>query len=337
MRKNTVAVLVLVLLVLLSMGLSMAIGSNLIPFRTVWQSLWHPDGSFESVVVTQQRWPRTLLLIAVGAALGTAGALMQALTRNPLADPGILGVNAGASLAVVAAVAVFGISTISFYVWFSFIGAALAAVAVYIIGSTTTASIGTAGGPPNPSRLALAGVAVSMAIQAIVQVIILTNQQAFNEFRFWAAGSAQGRGFSVFLTVIGFILLGLVLAFLITPALNAMALGDAASTALGVRLGLVRAVVMCSVTLLAGAATAAIGPIMFVGLAVPYVARTIAGADWRWIVALSALGAPSFLLLADVLARVVVMPNEIEVGLMSAIIGGPIFVALVRRSKVSAI
>ncbi|MFC6317200.1 FecCD family ABC transporter permease [Corynebacterium gerontici] len=334
--RKVMSACVLVALIFVGIVISMTVGSNRLSLTTVLNALLEPDGSFESLVVTQQRWPRTLLLIVVGTALGTAGALMQALTRNPLADPGILGVNAGASLAVVASVALFGLSSISSYVWFSFIGAAFASVAVYLIGSAGTGNAG-AGSPTNPSRLTLAGVAITMAISAVVQVMILTNQAAFNEFRFWAAGSAQGRGFNVLYAVLGFILFGVFIAIAVTPALNAMALGDAASTALGVRVGVVRGVVMLAVTLLAGAATAAIGPIMFVGLAVPFLARLIAGADWRWIVALSALAAPTFLLFADVLARIIVAPNEVEVGLVSALIGGPIFVWIIRHSRVTAL
>jgi iron complex transport system permease protein len=309
---------------------SIAVGSNPIPFAQVWQLLTNPDGSFESIIVHQQRIPRTLLVIVVGAALGVSGALMQSLTRNPLADPGVLGVNAGASLAVVAAVAVFGVASIWFYLWFAFAGAALASVAVYLLGGAGRQS-------PTPMRLALAGVAISMAISALVDTVILSNQQAFNEFRFWAAGSVEGRGYPVLWAVLGFVLVSLLIALITAPALNALALGTEVGKALGVRLARTRALVMLSVTLLAGSATAAVGPIMFVGLGVPYLARAVCGPDQRWVLPYSMLAAPVVLLVADVLARVVIAPQEVQVGIMAAILGGPVFVALVRRRRIEAL
>lgn len=321
-----VAAVLLVLVVLASVS----VGSNPIPFGQVWELLLHPDGSFESVVVHEQRIPRTLLVLVVGAALGVAGALMQSLTRNPLADPGILGVNAGASLAVVLAVAVFGIASVWFYLWFAFAGAALASVAVYLLGGSGRQS-------PTPVRLALAGVAISMAVSALVQTVILSNQHAYNEFRFWAAGSAEGRGYPILWAVIGFVALGLVIALATAPALNALALGEDTGKALGVRVSRTRALVMVAVTLLAGAATAAVGPIMFVGLGVPYLARAICGPDQRWVIPASILAAPVVMLLADVLARVVIAPQEIQVGIMSAILGGPVFIAIVRRRRIEAL
>jgi ABC-type Fe3+-siderophore transport system permease subunit len=292
--------------------------------------LWHPDAGFDAVVVLEQRLPRTLVLVVVGAALGVAGALMQSLTRNPLADPGILGINAGASLAVVLAVALTGISGIGFYLWFAFAGAAIAAVGVYLLGMAGHAS-------PSPVRLALAGVAISMTVASLVQTVILANANAFNEFRFWAAGSVEGRGYPVLLSTAGFIAVGLVLACCLAPALNALALGEDAGRALGVRVGLVRGLAVVAVTVLAGAATAAAGPIMFVGLGVPYLARAVFGRDQRLVLPGTALAAPVLLLAADVLARLVVLPGEVPVGVVAAILGGPAFVLIVRRPRIEAL
>lgn len=317
------------LLALLALA-SVAVGSNPIPFDEVWRLLWTPDGSFESIVVHEQRIPRTLLVLVVGAALGVAGALMQSLTRNPLADPGVLGVNAGASLAVVLAVAVFGVTSIWFYLWFAFAGAALASVGVYLLGGAGRTT-------PTPVRLALAGVAISMAISALVQTVILADQDAFNEFRFWAAGSAEGRGYPILLAIVGFVALGLLLALVAAPALNALALGEDTGRALGVRVARTRAIVMVAVTLLAGAATAAIGPVVFIGLGVPYLARAICGPDQRWVIPYSIVAAPVVLLAADVLARVVITPQEVQVGIMAAILGGPVFIAIVRRRRIEAL
>ncbi|MFT4294398.1 MAG: iron chelate uptake ABC transporter family permease subunit [Micropruina sp.] len=317
-------------LLLLGMLASLSIGSNPIPPGRVWQLLWAPDGSFDAVVVLEQRLPRTLVLVVVGAALGVAGALMQSLTRNPLADPGILGINAGASLAVVLVVALTGLSGIGFYLWFAFAGAAVAAVAVYLLGMAGHAS-------PSPVRLALAGVAISMTVASLVQTVILANANAFNEFRFWVAGSVEGRGFPVLLSTGGFIAAGLVLACCLAPALNALALGEDAGRALGVRVGLVRGLAVVAVTALAGAATAAAGPIMFVGLGVPYLARAVFGPDQRLVLPGTALAAPVLLLVADIVARLVVLPGEVPVGVVAAVLGGPAFVLIVRRPRIEAL
>ena len=322
--------LIALLLLTVTAALSIAIGSNQIPLLRTVELLFVPDSSFESTVVHEQRIPRTLLVIAVAAALGVAGAVIQSLTRNPLADPGILGVNAGASLAVVLAVAVFGIASIWFYLWFAFIGAALAAVVVYLLGSA-------GGSAATPVRLALAGVAIGMAIFSLVQTVLLTNQQAFNEFRFWAAGSAEGRGYPVLFAVLGFIIAGLILAFAIAPALNAMALGDEAGKALGVNVTRTRAITMIAVTLLAGAATAAVGPISFIGLGVPYVARALCGSDQRWVLPAAALLAPTMLLGADIIGRVVATPSEVQAGIVAAIIGGPVFVVIARKKRIESL
>lgn len=328
--RRTVGLVLIVVVLAVLLAMSLMIGSNPIPFSLAWDLLWHPDGGLESGVIHEQRIPRTVLVVIVGVALGVAGALMQALTRNPLADPGILGVNAGASIAVVTGVAVFGLTSIWFYLWFAFAGAAIAALAVYILG-------GSGSGSATPARLALAGVAISMAVSSLVQLVILSNQNAFNEFRFWAAGSLEFRGYPVIEAVVGFVLVGLFVAFASAPGLNALALGDEAGRALGVRVGRVRGMVMVAVTLLAGAATAAVGPIMFIGLGVPYLARAVCGPDQRWVLPVSAIAAPAVLLLADVLARVVVSPQEIQTGIVTAILGGPIFIAILRRRKVEAL
>lgn len=330
MRLRSSVLLIALLLLTVTAALSIAIGSNQIPLLRTVELLFVPDSSFESTVVHDQRIPRTLLVIAVAAALGVAGAVIQSLTRNPLADPGILGVNAGASLAVVLAVAVFGIASIWFYLWFAFFGAALAAVMVYLLGSA-------GGSAATPVRLALAGVAIGMAIYSLVQTVLLTNQKAFNEFRFWAAGSAEGRGYPVLFAVLGFIIAGLILAFAIAPALNAMALGDEAGKALGVNVTRTRVITMIAVTLLAGAATAAVGPISFIGLGVPYVARALCGSDQRWVLPAAALLAPTMLLGADIIGRVVATPSEAQAGIVAAIIGGPVFVVIARKKRIESL
>jgi iron complex transport system permease protein len=270
------------------------------------------------------------MAIVCGSALGVAGALMQSLTRNPLADPGILGINAGASLAVVLSVALIGMASILAYLWFAFAGAAVASLAVYLLGATGRQSA-------TPTRLALAGVAISAALSALTEAVVLGNQAVFNEFRLWVAGSLEGRTYDVLLTVLPFVAGGLLLALALAPSLNALALGTEKGRSLGVHVRRTQLLTMLAVTLLCGASTAAIGPVGFVGLAVPFLARGLTGTDQRWVFVLSILLGATWLLCADVIARVVVWPGEIQVGIVAALLGAPFFVALVRRKKIPAL
>lgn len=311
-------------------GLSLSVGSRHIPLGEVWQLIFQPDESNDSTILHELRIPRTAVGLIVGVALGIGGSLMQSLTRNPLADPGILGINSGAGLAVVLSVAIAGVSGIWFYMWFAFAGAAIAAIGVHLLGSA-------GGTSATPVRLALAGVAISAALNSLTQTVILADQTAFNEFRFWVAGSLEGRGWSIFTATVGFILAGLLLALALGPALNALALGDEAGKALGVRVQRTRALSMLAITLLCGAATAAAGPLTFVGLAVPFLVRAAIGPDQRWVGVLSAVLGPAWLLGADVLARVVVAPQEVQVGIIAALAGAPFFIMMVRRGRMAAL
>lgn len=311
--------------------LGLAVGAKQIPLSTVYTALFDFDpGVTDHVVVHELRIPRTLLGIGVGVALGLAGALMQALTRNPLADPGLLGVNAGASAAIVVAIAFLGVSSLTSYVWFGFLGAAVASCAVYLLGSR-----GRSGAAP--VRLALAGMAIGAALTAFVSGITLTRTDVFDQFRFWAVGSLAGRDADVLGQVAPFLVVGVVLGLGLAPALNAIALGDDAGRALGVRIGHARAVGALVITLLCGAATAAVGPIGFVGLTVPHVARTITGPDQRWVLSYSLVLSPILLVGADVVGRVLARPAELEVGIVTAVIGAPFFIALVRRRRIAAL
>ena len=325
------AAVVTVAVLFSAIAASLFFGSNNIAPAQVWAALSNNGDQASNVLILQQRLPRTILVILVGAALGVAGALMQALTRNPLADPGILGINAGASIAVVAGVAFFGIQGILNYIFLAIIGALLASIMVYLLGGAGGHSV------PTPARLTLAGVAISMAISSLVQAIILSNANAFNEFRYWAAGSVEGRGWLVLEHIWVFIGVGLIFAFASAASLNALSLGEEMGTALGVKVWRTRIMTFAAITILAGAATAAVGPIMFVGLAVPYAARGLFGHDNRAILVGSVFIGPVFLLAADVLARVVIMPQEVQTGLLSAVLGGPIFIAVVRMKKIGAV
>ena len=321
-----VALGVLAVLVLLSI----AVGSKNIPFDAVMHGLFTPSGTDDDFVIRDLRIPRTVVGIVVGAALGVAGALIQALTRNPLADPGILGVNAGAMLFVALGVVIFGAAGIQSYIWFAFAGALLVTVAVFAIGAAGRSGV-------EPLRLTLAGLAVGAALQGVVTALILLNSEAFNKMRTWNAGTIVGRGFDVLQPVIPFLLVGLLLALWLSTSLNAVALGDDLARSLGISIGRTRVLTIIAVTLLAGTATAVAGPIAFVGLMVPHVARWITGPDQRWIIAYTMVLAPVLVLAADVLGRLVIRPGELPVGVVTAFVGAPVLIVLVRRRKASGL
>ncbi|MEE6262513.1 FecCD family ABC transporter permease [Plantactinospora sonchi] len=318
-------------LVVLSL-VSIAVGSRSIPLDDVVRALVDrgaPDIDPQvEAIVWGVRLPRTLLGLLVGAALGLSGALMQGLTRNPLADPGLLGVSAGAALGIVVAVGGFGIAAIYGYIWFAFVGALIASLVVYLLG-------GLGRGGSTPVKVALAGVAVTFLLNSVTNAVVLRDPEALNRYRFWAAGSLAGPDGATVLQVLPFLAVGTVLALATAPALNSLALGDDVAAALGRRVRLVRLQGTLAVTLLAGAAVAVAGPIVFVGLVVPHVARLITGPDHRWLLPFTMVLAPSLLLLADVIGRVVARPSEVGVGIIAAFIGGPFFIALVRRRRLA--
>jgi iron complex transport system permease protein len=322
---------VLVALLAVAALASIAVGARSIGVGTVWQALVDSSvSSDEAVVVRELRLPRTLLGVLAGLALGVAGALMQGHTRNPLGDPGLLGVTAGASLAVVLAISVLGVGTPSGYVWFAFGGALAGTVAVYAIGSAGR-------GGATPVTLALAGAALSALLYALVRALLVSDQQTLDGFRFWVVGSLAGRGPDVAWQVAPFVAAGLVLALVNAPALNLLGLGEDAARGLGQRIWLARAVGLAAVTLLCGAATAACGPIAFVGLVVPHAVRAFTGPDHRWLIPCSALSGAVLLLTADVIGRVVARPGELQVGIVLALIGAPFFIALVRRRRTAGL
>jgi iron complex transport system permease protein len=309
---------------------SLAIGTKPIPFGTVVGALTNFDGSSDQLVVRELRLPRTMVGLLVGSALGVAGALMQSITRNPLADPGLLGVSAGASFAVVLAIFVLGIGSLSAYVWFALVGAAITSIAVFAVGS-----VGRGGA--TPVRLALAGAAFSALLGSLTSAVVLLDRQTLDQYRFWVVGSLSSRDTTVLAQVTPFLAVGLVLAFGLSRPLNALSLGEDAARALGTRVGWTRLTTGLTVTLLAGAATAACGPIAFIGLTVPHLARLICGPDQRWLVPYSAVLGPVVLLGSDIVGRVIARPSEVQVGIMTAAIGGPIFVLLVRRSRMATL
>ncbi|UTX54288.1 FecCD family ABC transporter permease [Leucobacter aridicollis] len=329
-QRRLLGIAALIAALCLALVLSIAYGANPVPMSEVWRTVFDSDGSEASSIVWTLRAPRTLVGIVAGAAFGVAGALIQAITRNPLADPGILGVNAGAGFAITVGVAVFGVTGIAGYVWFSFAGAVLATVLVYLIGASGR-------GSASPVTLVIAGVALAAVLTAFATFLQLINEETFRSFRNWSLGSLARVSVSDTLTVLPLIVLGLVLAVVISGSLNAVALGDDQAASLGANIARTRSIGLISVTLLAGAATALTGGIAFVGLAVPHLVRWFTGPDQRWIIAYTALASPVLVLSADVLGRVVARPGEIEAGVMTAVLGAPVLIALVRRRKASTL
>ncbi|MEV0620017.1 iron ABC transporter permease [Nonomuraea sp. NPDC050404] len=319
---SLVAVLVLALL----MVASVALGSRDVAWSDVWAALGGAEGSLEQAAVAK-RIPRTLLAVIVGAALGLAGGVMQGVTRNPLADPGILGVNMGASLAVVTGVSFFGLTSPTGYVWVAMAGAAAAAVFVYTVGS-----LGRGGA--TPLKLALAGAATSAAFASLVSAVILPRNDIAGSFRLWQIGGVGGASYERIGHVLPFLAVGFAICLLSARALNLLALGDEIAAGLGERVALIRATAALGAVVLCGAATAVAGPIAFVGLVVPHACRLLIGVDHRWLLPLSALTGASLLTAADVIGRMVTRPSDVEVGIVTALIGAPFFIHIVRRQKV---
>ncbi|HEX9226026.1 MAG TPA: iron chelate uptake ABC transporter family permease subunit [Arthrobacter sp.] len=305
---------------------SLAIGARGLSLDTVWQSLTQFDPANGDHAVVHARIPRTVLGLLAGGALGLAGAAMQGVARNPLADPGIIGINAGAALAVVTGIYVFGVASLSGYIWFAFLGAAAAALLVYLV-----ASLGREGA--TPVKLALAGAALSAGLFSLMNVILVSSRDTLDRFRFWQVGGIAGRDWSVILPALPFLLLGAAIVLATGRILNNLALGDDIARGLGQRVGLVRGVTALGIVLLCGSATALAGPIGFVGLIIPHAVRFLTGPDYRWILPSSLVLAPALLLAADVAGRVILLPGEVPAGIMTALIGAPVFVWLVRRGK----
>ena len=322
-------VVILGALVLVTLA-SLAFGANPLPLDAVWQGLWQPDETEASVIVWTLRIPRTVVGIVTGIAFGAAGALIQAITRNPLADPGILGVNAGAGFAVTIGVGLFGLSGIGGYIWFAFAGAVAATILVYLIGSSGR-------GAASPVQLVLTGVALAAVLGGFSTFLALIDEDTFRSIRSWGLGSIARTSLDDTMTVVPFLLAGMLLAAVIAGSLNAVALGDDLAASLGANVVRTRVLGIAAVTLLAGGATALTGGIAFVGLMLPHVVRWLTGPDQRWILAYTALASPLLVLAADVLGRVIARPGEIEVGILTAVIGAPVLVVRVRRRKASGL
>jgi iron complex transport system permease protein len=318
--------LVVVAVLVLLMAASVATGSRGVGWSDILAALGGSSDTIEEAAVTK-RIPRTVLAVLVGGALGLAGAVMQGVTRNPLADPGVLGINMGASLAVVAGLAWFGLFSATSIIFTAIFGAALAAVFVYAVGS-----LGRGG--PTPLKLALAGAATSAALTSFITAIALPRGDIAAGVQSWQVGGVGGATFATVTPVLPFLAAGLVVSLLSARSLNSLALGDELAAGLGERVALARGLAAFGSVLLCGAATAVAGPIWFVGLVVPHLCRLLVGVDHRWLLPFSTLTGGALLVASDVLGRIVARPTELDVGIITALVGAPLFIAIVRRQKV---
>ncbi|MFC5220518.1 FecCD family ABC transporter permease [Streptomyces coerulescens] len=330
-RRRVVGLGALAVILVIAGAVSLAVGARALSPAEVWHGLFAAPDSDQRLteirlIVQTVRVPRTVLAIVAGVALGVGGALIQGYTRNPIADTGLLGVNSGASFAVVSVIALFGFTSPFQYVWFAFLGAGVAGVVVFGL-----ASIGRGAG--NPLTLALAGQGVTVFLAAMTTAVALSDQKSLNALRFWNAGSLAGVGFDVIWPVTAFIVVGLLLALSTLPSINLLNLGEDVARGLGVNIAWSRSVGIAAITLLAGAATAACGPIAFLGLMVAHVARYLTGPDYRWLVPYAGLLGAIVLLVCDIVGRLVVRPGELDAGVLVALLGAPFFAALVWRGR----
>ena len=308
---------------LLCLVASMTSGAAEISLDKIVAALIAFNGSTDHLIIRTMRLPRSLIAMLVGAAIAVAGALMQGLTRNPLADPGILGINAGAAMAVVITVFLCGTSSLSLYAWCAFLGAGVTAVLVYWLGSLGRGGL-------TPLNLTIAGAAITALLSSLTTGILILSQQTLDEIRFWLAGSVAGRDFTLFLQVLPYIAVGLVVAFALGRQITTLSLGEDVAQGLGQRTAWVKLIAALSVVLLAGSSVAAAGPIGFIGLVIPHTVRFLVGVDYRWILPYSAVFGAILLLLADISARLLIAPQELPVGVMTAILGAPFFIYLAR-------
>lgn len=307
-----------------ALGLSLAYGHADTSLSAIYSAFAHYDGSQVHIIIRTVRLPRALIAAMVGGSLAVAGALMQALTRNPLAAPGILGVNAGAAMMVVMAVFFFRVPTLSLYAWFAFAGAGVAAILVYGVASLGRGAI-------TPLRLTVAGAAMTALLQSLMQAVLVINERTLDEIRFWLAGSVAGRDLDILMQVLPYMLAGLIGAFALSGQVTTLSLGEDVAKGLGQRTGWTKGAIGLLVVLLAGSSVAVAGPVGFVGLAVPHVSRWLVGTDYRWVLPYAAVIGAILLLIADVGARLVVRPEEVPVGVMTALLGAPFFIYLARR------
>lgn len=323
-KSRWVGVVIGVLLVLALMAASVVYGLTSITWTTAWESFTRFNGSNEHIIIIENRVPRALIGAAVGASLAVAGALMQAITRNPLASPSILGVNAGASFVIVIAVTFFSVTSLTVFSWLAFLGAAVASIVVYVLGSLGREGL-------TPMKLTLAGAAIAAMFSSLTQGMLVLNEKALEDVLFWLAGSIEGRSLEMLSSVAPYIGVGLIGALFISTKINTLVMGEDIAKGLGQRTLLVKGGAAVLIVFLAGGSVAVAGPIGFIGIVVPHVARYFTGPDYRWIIPYSALLGAILLLVADIAARYVIMPLEAPVGVLTAVIGTPFFIYIARK------
>lgn len=315
------------LLLLAALGSSVVFGV----YKTDWSSFLDAyrsfDGSNAHIVIREVRVPRALIAAAVGASLGIAGTLLQALTKNPLADMGILGLNHGASLFVVAAVTFLQVNSLSQYVWFAFAGTAVFGLGVYILGSAGREGM-------SPLKITLAGAAMGALASSFTHALLLIHERTIQEVLFWLSGSVEGRKLELLGEVLPFMIAAWIGAFLLAGPINTLLLGEDVAVGLGQRTALVKVLTGLAIVMLAGSSVAVAGPVLFVGLITPHLARYLVGSDVRWIVLYSGVLGAVLLLTADIGARFAAPPNEVPIGVMTAVIGTPFFIYTARKGSV---
>ena len=330
-KKKFVFSIILCLALLSIMAIfSISLGAKSIAFTKVIDVLLGNDPDSLETAIILQRIPRTVFGILAGGALGISGALMQSITRNPIADPSILGVNTGASLFVVAGIAFFNITVAYQYIWLAIIGAGVTAVFVYSV-----ASMGKDGA--TPLKLALSGSAVSIVLGSLVSTIMLPNNRVMEAFRFWQVGSIGSATWENIMLIIPFLIVGFIISMFISGYLNNLALGDEAATALGTNVVMTRTIGALSSVLLCGATTALAGPIGFVGLIIPHIIRLIFGSEMSKMLPLSFLGSAILMLVSDIIGRIIRLPGETEVGIVTAVLGAPVFILAIRKGRVKSL
>lgn len=312
------------LFLMISICSSIILGYTETPMKLVFEAFTNFNGSNEHIIVQSVRLPRALIAAVVGGSLAIAGALMQALTKNPLASPGIFGVNAGASFFIVVAVSFFSVSSMQQYTWIAFIGASVAALSVYFLGTLGREGL-------TPMKLTLAGAAIAALFASFTQGLLVLNEKALDEVLFWIAGSVQGRKLELLYPVLPYIGIAFLLSILIASHINLLTMGEDVAKGLGQKTGLIKLLAAVVIILLAGSSVAVAGPIGFIGIVVPHLARALVGVDHRWIIPYSAIIGGVLLIWADISARYVIMPQEVPVGVMTAIIGTPFFVYIARK------
>ncbi|VXB34062.1 xenosiderophore schizokinen (dihydroxamate) transporter (permease) [Bacillus sp. 349Y] len=324
--KNQLLVFAGTVVVLVTfIALSIVYGYTDTSWKAAFDTFMEPDGSTEHLVIQNIRLPRALIAAAVGASLAISGVIMQTLTKNPLASPGIFGINAGGGFMVVMAVTLFGVTSLQSFAWLSFLGAAIAAVGVFIIGGASGSNGLT------PMKLTLAGAAITAMFSSFTQGLLVLNEAALEQVLFWLAGSVQGRSLAILAGVFPYILAGWILSLMIAGKMNILAMGEDVAKGLGVKTNILKVISLVAVVLLAGGSVAVAGPIGFIGIVIPHIARKIIGVDHRWLIPYSGLLGAILLLAADIGARYIIMPQEVPVGVMTAVIGAPFFVYVARR------